>query len=180
MSMIRVGTARRQSTRARVWRCRSDAPRPASFRSARQCRVRIPFLMSPVFIDHQHCAGITEMPDHIVTHIVAHSVVVPRPSRQQILHPVRQDVAGVLGDGPAVLSRQTRHQSHDQVTRVAERLPPREPWPDPRQHLLPLDLPPINVYADSRSRRLVLCSHKPRSCDGGCSMPSSDTLKITI
>ena len=76
--------------------------------------------------------------------------------------------------------RHLRHRTEDQVTGMAERLPPREPARHPKRQFLSVDSPPLNAYAGSRSRRLVLSSHKPRSSDGGCSMTSNDMPKITI
>ena len=48
-------------------------------------------------IDHQHGLWVAEVLDEVGAQVVADAVVVPHRPGQQVLHPVRAGVAGVLG-----------------------------------------------------------------------------------
>jgi len=62
----------------------------------------------PGLVDHQHRLGIAQVLHQVPTDVVADPVVVPHRPAEQVLHPIRGEVAGVLGDRPAVLARQVR------------------------------------------------------------------------
>jgi hypothetical protein len=50
------------------------------------------------------------MLDHVSAQVIAHAVVVPYRPGQQVLHPIRGGIPGVLGERPAVLAWQVRQQ----------------------------------------------------------------------
>jgi len=79
-----------------------------------------------------------------------------------VLHPVRGEVPGLLGDGPAVLAPQARQQPQHERPGPAPRLCPREPARDPPHQVIELFLPSCGVYAEpSGHRRIVMSRHKP-------------------
>jgi len=53
-------------------------------------------------IDHQHRIVAAKMLDHVATQVLTHAVVIPRCPQRQVLHRIRADLPGVLGDRPAV------------------------------------------------------------------------------
>jgi hypothetical protein len=55
-------------------------------------------------VHHQHRLRVAQVPDQVGADIVTHPVVVPCRAGQQMLHPIRREVPGVLGDRPAVLA----------------------------------------------------------------------------
>jgi hypothetical protein len=65
-----------------------------------------PFFEVAGFVDDQHRACVAEVFGEVVTQVVADLLGVPDCFAQQVLHPVGGVVAGVFGDGPAVLVRQ--------------------------------------------------------------------------
>ena len=60
-----------------------------------------------------------------------HPVVVPHRPTEQVLHPIRAGVPGVLGDRPAVLARQIRQQPEHERLGPLSWLHPAEPPRDP-------------------------------------------------
>ncbi len=64
-------------------------------------------LQVPGLIDYQHPVAVAEVGDHELTQIITDPVGVPAPSAQQVLEPVGTVMVDVLGQGPAVLARQT-------------------------------------------------------------------------
>jgi len=66
---------------------------------------------------------------------------------QQVLQPVRAREPRALGDGPAVLARQVRHQPQRQVTGMAPRLHPAEPPRDQAHQPVEMRPPTFRVYA---------------------------------
>jgi len=60
------------------------------------------------FIDHQHPVRAAQVLHHVPAHIVADRIGVPPGRRQQVLHPVRGGIPGLLSDRPAVLAPQPR------------------------------------------------------------------------
>jgi len=79
--------------------------------------------------------------DQVVTNVVADGVVVPDRPSQQVLHPVRGGVPGVLGDRPAVLARQIGQQPEHERLGAPSGLHPAEPARDPTQQLVQSRLP---------------------------------------
>jgi hypothetical protein len=61
-------------------------------------------------VDHQHRALLAEVLDQQGAHVVAGAVFVPHRPGQQVLHPVRAGIPGVLGNRPAVLAGQVGQQ----------------------------------------------------------------------
>jgi hypothetical protein len=82
-------------------------------------------------VDDQHRGVLAQVLDHIVAHVVADPVVVPDCPGQQVLYPVGAGVAGVLGDRPAVLSRQVGEESKHERPGVPSWLDAAEPACDP-------------------------------------------------
>jgi hypothetical protein len=62
----------------------------------------------PGLVQNQHRLGVGEMVDHVPAQVLAHSVGVPARPRQQMLHPIRACLTGVLGDRPTVHPRLNR------------------------------------------------------------------------
>ena len=103
------------------------------------------------------------MLDDVAAHVVTDAVGVPFRARQQVLHPVRRGVAGMLGDSPAVLARQLGQQAEHERPRPAPRLHPAETAPDPRHQLVKYAQPPAGAYAGASGHQTVVtCHHKPR------------------
>ena len=73
-------------------------------------------------IDDQHRAGISERLDDIPAQVIADRVGVPARPGQQVLQPVRCDLATVLSDRPTVLAVQPRQHPKHQSGRVPHRL----------------------------------------------------------
>jgi hypothetical protein len=63
------------------------------------------FLQITRLVDDQHRFGIAELTADELTDVGTDGGVVPLHPGQQVLHPVRRGVAGMLGDAPAVLGR---------------------------------------------------------------------------
>jgi hypothetical protein len=59
-------------------------------------------------IGHQHRGRVAKVLDDITPQIIADAVGVPPGAREQVLHPVRRAIPGMLGDCQAVLARQFR------------------------------------------------------------------------
>ncbi|CCH16238.1 Putative transposase [Micromonospora lupini str. Lupac 08] len=85
------------------------------------------------------------MLDHVVPHIVADRVDVPVRPPQQPLHPVRRRIPGLLSQGPAVLTTQTRDQPTQVLTDPQPRLRPPKPGPDPGMQPVQLSMPTIDI-----------------------------------
>lgn len=106
------------------------------------------------------------MLDQVVADVIADPVVVPHRPRQQVLHPIRGGVPGMLGDRPAVLAWQVRKQPTHERPGAAAWFHPREPARDPAQQLLQLYLPAgrVSVYAVACGHRLIFgCVHNTGS-----------------
>jgi len=120
----------------------------------------------PSLVDHQHRLGIAQVLDHIGAHVVADRVLIPHGTSEQVLHPVRAGVAGVLSDRPAVLAWQLRQQPQNERLGPPAWLHSPEPPRDPAQQLLQPYLPSgrIYVYAVACDHRLISgCRHNTRS-----------------
>jgi hypothetical protein len=118
----------------------------------------------PGLVDHQHRPRIAEVLDEVVTHVVADRVVVPHCPAEQVRHPVRVGVAGVLGDRPAVLSWQVGQQAADERLGPPPQVHSSEPTGDPAQQLVEQLLPAgrVNVYAVACGHRLMFGPHNTR------------------
>jgi hypothetical protein len=99
------------------------------------------FLEIPGLVDDQHRLRVTEMLHQVGAHIVADPVVVPHRPGQQVLHPIRAGIPGVLGQRPAVLAGQVGQQPAHQRPGPPARLHPAEPARDPAQQLLQPRMP---------------------------------------
>jgi hypothetical protein len=102
-----------------------------------------PLLDVSGLVHDQHRVGVTEMFHRDIPHVVAHLIGIPYRPRQQVLHPVRRRVSGVLGDRPAVLARQVGQQSLHERARPPPWLHPFEPLRHPCHHRVEL-LPPAH------------------------------------
>jgi hypothetical protein len=96
-------------------------------------------------VDHQHRLGIAQVLDQVSTEVVADPVVVPHRPAQQVLHPIRAGIAGVLGERPAVLAWQVGQQPVHERPGAPPGLYPAEPARDPAQQLLQPGLPAARV-----------------------------------
>lgn len=104
-------------------------------------------------VHHEHGLLVRQMLQHVAAQVVAEQVGVPLCPPEQVLQPpVRGGVPDVLDYGPAVLARQVREQSKDQVLYPTPGFNPREAARDPLHQALERLLPPGTVYA-------VTCGH---------------------
>jgi hypothetical protein len=113
-------------------------------------------------VDDQHRGVLAQVLDHIRAEVVADAVLVPDRPGQQVLHPIRAGIAGVLGDRPAVLAWQVAQQPQHERPGPPSELHSRKPARDPAQQLVQPRLPSgrIDVYAVARGHRLIFsCSH---------------------
>lgn len=120
----------------------------------------------PGLIDHQHRASITQVVDHVAAQLIADAFAVPNRARQQMLHPIRTGVPGMLSDRPAVHPRQSGHQPQKERPDSSPRLHPPESATDPGHQFIEPDLPPkriITLYAVARSHRAIFL--RPHSQD---------------
>ncbi len=90
------------------------------------------------------------MLDHVVPHVVADRVDVPVGPPQQPLRPVRRHVPGLLSQGPAVLTAQTRHQAAQVLPRPPPWFRPPKPRPDPGMQPVQLAMPLIDINVRHR------------------------------
>ena len=116
-------------------------------------------------VHHQHRLRIAQVLDHVVAEVIAHLVLVPHRPGQQMLHPVRVGVTGVLGDRPAVLSWQVREQAAHERPGSPPKIRPSEPTCDPAQQLVEQLLPAggVDVYAVACGHCLMFGPHNTRS-----------------
>ena len=129
-SRTRAGRAPGRSTHAQPdWR-KQETHRSGSSRSGPPCRstAAAPPLSGcpsyePGVIHDQHPAALTEALHDVVAHIVTDTVDVRIRPPQQALHPIRTNLASMLGQRPAVLPLQPRHV----LTHPSPRLRPKEP-----------------------------------------------------
>jgi len=113
----------------------------------------------PGLVHHQHRPRIAQMLDQVVAEVVADRVVVPHRPAQQVLHPIRVGVPGVLGDRPAVLAWQVGQQATDEGLGPPSQLHPSEPTCDPAHQLVEPLLPAgwVDLYAVACGHRLIFC-----------------------
>jgi hypothetical protein len=103
------------------------------------------------------------MPGDEAAQIITHAVSVPTGPRQQVLHPIRGRVPGVLGDCPAVLPRQGGQQAQHERARPVPRLGPAETRADPEHQLIEHPQPAGGVYAVASGHcKIIMSLHKPR------------------
>jgi hypothetical protein len=133
--------------------------------------VRGALLQVPGLVDDQNPvpgigAGVVapagEVVHDVVPQIGHDHVVVPHRPAQQVLHPVRGRVAGVLGQRPAVRPRQPRQQPCQEPPHPTPRLDPGEPGRDPRHDLLEARPPSLGLYPDLVGHAMIVKSpHNP-------------------
>ena len=88
-------------------------------------------------VHHEHGLLVRQMLQHVAAQVVAEQVGVPLCPPEQVLQPpVRGGVPDVLDYGPAVLARQVREQSKDQVLYLTPAFNPREAARDPLHQAL--------------------------------------------
>jgi hypothetical protein len=106
---------------------------------------------------------------HDLRHTFAVNILiglVPQRPAQQVLHPIRAGIAGVLGDRPAVLAWQVGQQATHERPGPPPQIHPAKPTRDPTQQLVQQLLPPggIYVYAVACGHRLIFgCPHNTGS-----------------
>ena len=98
----------------------------------------------------------------IAAHVITHTIGIPPGPRQQMLHPIRRGIPGMLSDCPAVLARQRRQQPQHERPGMTPRLCPAETRADPEHQLIEHPQPPGKVYAvASGHRKIIMSLHKP-------------------
>jgi hypothetical protein len=140
----------------------------------------------PGLVEDQHRLRVAERLDQVGAEVIADPVVVPHRTAQQVLHPIRGGVAGVLGDRPAVLARQVGQQPVHERPGPPAWLHPREPARDPAQQLLqpPPAIgqglrcglrPPSDLWLSSQHQ--IINGGRPRLlADPACSLTSQVTI----
>ena len=98
-------------------------------------------------IGDQHPARVAQVPGHIIADIVADPVHVPIRAAQQPLHPIRADLARMLGQRPPVLPLQARDQPAQVFPHPGPRLGSPEPACDPLVHPVQLCRDKIHHHA---------------------------------
>ena len=122
-----------------------------------------PLLQVTGLINDQHRPRVAEVPGDVAAHVVTDPFGIPLGPGQQVLHPVRRGIAGVLGERPAVHPRQLRQQPQRERPRPPPRLRPAETGPGPDHQLIQYSQPPARVYAGASGHQKVITSrHKPR------------------
>jgi hypothetical protein len=117
----------------------------------------------PCLVDDQHRARVAEVLRGKGAHVIADAVGVPPGAGQQVLHPVRRHVPGMLGERPAVHPRQLGQQPQRERPCPVPRLQPAETGPGPGHQLIQYPQPPARVYAGAIGRQKIITSrHKPR------------------
>jgi hypothetical protein len=91
-------------------------------------------------VDHQHRLGVTQMLDHVGAQVIAHAVFVPHRPGQQVLHPIRGGIPGVLGERPAVLAWPIRKQPQHERPGPPAWLHPPKPARNPAQQRIQVRL----------------------------------------
>ena len=113
-------------------------------------------------VNHQHRGGVAEVLDEVGAHVIADRVLIPHRPREQVLHPIRAGIPGVLGDRPAVLAGQVSQESEHESLGALAGLYPAIPAGDPAQQLIQGHLPSgrVNIYAVTGGHRLIFgCPH---------------------
>jgi hypothetical protein len=103
------------------------------------------FLEIAGLVDDQHRLRVAEILHQVGAHVVADPVVIPHRPTQQVLHPIRAGILGVLGDRSAVLAGQIRQQPAHERPGPPSRLHPAKPARDPTQQLFQAGLPSRGV-----------------------------------
>ncbi len=112
------------------------------------------------FVHDQHRIRLSQVLHHEAAEIVPHSIGIPHCPVQQLLHPARLGVAGLLGQGPAVLARQVGQQAEDELPCSAPWFDPCEPACDAAHEVIESVLPLRRIYAVAhRHRLLFVCPH---------------------
>ena len=114
-------------------------------------------------VGDQHAVVGAERADDVVAQVITHAVGVPAGPGQEVLHPVRIGLAGVLGEGPAVLPREVRQQPAQERPGSAPGLHPGEPPGHPIQQPVGLRGPLMGLYAVARGHRLIILSPHNRA-----------------
>jgi hypothetical protein len=106
--------------------------------------------------------------DHVAAQVIAHRVGVPNGAGQQVLRPVRARLTGMLGERPAIRSRQSGQQPEHKRPNPPTRLDPPKPGPDPLHQFVETTPPSLRVYAVARGHREIFCSpYNSGSSSGG-------------
>jgi hypothetical protein len=121
-------------------------------------------LQVPGLVHDQDRARIGERVDHVAAQIITHQIGVPPRSGQQMLQPVRGQIATMLGDRPAILTIQPGQHAQHQPGGVPQRLVAGEARLNPVQHRAERLMPPDRIYAMSRGHRgETVVPHKHRT-----------------
>jgi hypothetical protein len=115
------------------------------------------------FIHHQHGVRVAQLPDDVITQVITHAIGVPARTSQQVLHPVRRGIPGMLSDRPAVLPGQVSQQPQHERPCPPPGLNPGKAARDPPHQVTEHALPPGRAYAmASGHRKIIESRHNPR------------------
>ena len=121
-----------------------------------------PLLDIPGLIHHQDRAGVPQVLDDVIPHVITYPVGIPAGPLQQVLHPIRGRLPGLHGQRPAVLARQPGQQPEHERPRPPPRLHPAETRPDAQHELIDQAQPARRIYAvGSGHCTIVKVQHKP-------------------
>ena len=116
---------------------------------------------TPGLVHDQHTVGFAEVLHDEPVQVGGDTVGVPAGPVEQVLHPVRAGLAGVLGDAPAGLARQLGEHPAQEPGEPLPGLYPREPGRDPIKKLTFHRRPQAGLYAVARGHRIVWSPHNP-------------------
>jgi hypothetical protein len=101
--------------------------------------------------------------DDEAAQVITHAIGVPARPGQQMLHPVRCGIPGMLSDRPAVLPWQVSQQPQHEHPCPPPGLNPGKPACDLAHQVIEHVLPPGKVYAmASGHRKIIKSRHNPR------------------
>ncbi len=127
-------------------------------------------------IDDQHRIVVLQLLDTEAAEVVADCISIPPGPGRQMLRAVRGRVPGLLGELPAVLARQVRQQSKNELPCPTQRFHPRGPRRDAAQQGLERVLPTGRIYAVTCGHRPIFCLHTLMVTGGGaCSRTGPPT-----
>lgn len=96
-------------------------------------------------VDDEHRIPVAEMVDHVPAHVIEDLVGIPFDPVQHPLDTVRAVMAGLLGQGPAVLALQRSNQPPHIGQRRLPRLRPAEPVHEPLVHRIQFTRPHTHI-----------------------------------
>jgi hypothetical protein len=117
-------------------------------------------LQIPRLIDDQDPVGGAEMIDDEATQLAGDRIGVPHRAGQQLLHPPRPGLTGLLGQRPAVLRPLQAQQGQQHRAQPGPGLPAPDMPTDAFQQVIDVAAPSCGPYSVARGhRRGVRCPH---------------------